>query len=110
MILDYNVFVADSHLLKGQRGVFAAGDFHENETIFQCHPFSADQNQPFSFINHSCRPNCYIRFFTVFAFRHIVSNEELTIDYRQIPFPIQKVEFDCQCGARDCAGRISLGT
>lgn len=66
----------------------------------------------FGVINHSCSPNCKIKKLGhrhwVCAAQDILSDDELTIDYAEIPFPCQKLGFDCQCGAPNCRGRITL--
>lgn len=61
----------------------------------------------FRFLNHSCRPNCYLRIYRrrveVYTLRSIPAESELTIDYGLTP---HKGGMLCQCGAARCRGRI----
>lgn len=61
------------------------------------------------YVNHSCRPNCFIQFREggVFlrALTAIAAGEELFFDYgvTQVNFPFR---FDCLCGNAECRGEI----
>lgn len=55
--------------------------------------------------NHSCNPNTQYDGLDVRATRDIALGEELTLDYAH--FLDDSMEpFDCQCGAKNCRGRI----
>ena len=58
-------------------------------------------------INHACAPNCGLRGqITLVAMRDIAPGEEATMDYAMSdgsPY----AEFDCECGAPHCRGRIT---
>jgi len=60
------------------------------------------------YINHSCRPNAYMRTLyghvLFFALRDIQAGEEITIDYEQTLHPDSK---RCYCGAPNCRGTIN---
>lgn len=55
------------------------------------------------FINHSCEPNCFIRFpdLSLEALRDIQPGEELTINYCASELKIEE-PFECNCGAANC--------
>ena len=61
------------------------------------------------FVNHSCRPNCYIQFrgedIFLIALTAIAAGEELFFDYgvTQVDFPFR---FECVCGSAECRGEI----
>src|ERR1041384_5107180 len=60
------------------------------------------------YINHSCRPNAYMRTLyghvLFFALRDIPPGDEITIDYEQTLHPDSK---RCFCGAKNCRGTIN---
>lgn len=63
-------------------------------------------------LNHSCDPNCYVKFkergvFLV-AKRNIGKDEELTFDYDTTEYDMINSEcsFMCLCGERNCRGEI----
>lgn len=71
------------------------------------------------FINHSCEPNCVAEKWLVngeyrmgiFAKRDLISNEEITIDYRFETFgSVDLANEKCYCGAPTCRGTISIKT
>jgi SET domain-containing protein len=61
------------------------------------------------FINHSCRPNSYLRIthehIIFFALRDIEAGEEITLDYINSYHPD---DYRCRCGAKGCRGTINL--
>ncbi len=63
------------------------------------------QGNSFKYLNHSCRPNCYLRIFRrrveVYALNRIRAGTELTVDYGQTP---HRGGMPCRCGAANCRG------
>lgn len=61
------------------------------------------------FVNHSCRPNTYVRIthghVIFFALRDIEPGEELTLDYVESYHPDTH---GCRCGAPGCRGTINV--
>jgi SET domain-containing protein len=61
------------------------------------------------FINHSCRPNSFLRIIhehiIFFALRDIEAGEEITLDYINSYHPD---DYRCRCGAKGCRGTINL--
>jgi SET domain-containing protein len=59
------------------------------------------------YINHSCRPNTYMRVLhnrvEFYALRNIAHNEELTCDYGETH---HDGKLQCRCGAEGCVGFI----
>jgi SET domain-containing protein len=57
----------------------------------------------FGHLNHSCRPNCYLRIWKrtveVYPLRAIAPGEELTVDYGVTP---HRGGMACRCGAPGC--------
>lgn len=66
-----------------------------------------DEPEPADYINHSCNPNAGLDGQIVLvALRDIMPGEEICIDYAMCdgsPYD----EFECQCGAANCRGRIT---
>ncbi|HLL77083.1 MAG TPA: SET domain-containing protein-lysine N-methyltransferase [Pyrinomonadaceae bacterium] len=60
------------------------------------------------YINHSCRPNCYMRItrghILFMALRDIRPGEEITLDYETTLHPDTK---KCRCNAEGCRGTIN---
>lgn len=59
---------------------------------------------PGCFLNHSCDPNAMRHGVTVFAWRPIQRDEEITIDYRLNAFDGDS--WPCECGASTCTGTV----
>ncbi|OAI43139.1 hypothetical protein AYO41_02780 [Verrucomicrobia bacterium SCGC AG-212-E04] len=61
----------------------------------------------FRHLNHSCRPNCYLRVFRgrveVYARAAIAAGTELTVDYGATP---HAGGMACRCGAARCVGKL----
>jgi len=59
----------------------------------------------FKYLNHSCRPNCYLRIHLnrveVYTRESIAPGAELTVDYGCTP---HKGGMNCRCGAARCKG------
>ncbi len=70
------------------------------------------------FINHSCDPNCVIRFEgetpVLFVLKNMLEGEELTFDYNTTDWDMYEQEasansdiaFSCRCGTAKCVGDI----
>jgi D-alanine-D-alanine ligase len=56
--------------------------------------------------NHSCNANTVFDGLNVVVTKSIKQNEELTLDYAQFLDP-EMEPFTCQCGAKNCRGKIS---
>jgi SET domain-containing protein len=59
---------------------------------------------PGCYLNHSCDPNAMRHGVTVFAWRTIAEDEEVTIDYRLNAF--DGSSWPCDCGSANCSGTI----
>lgn len=70
---------------------------------------------PASYINHSCDPNCYTKYYTlkkkdIVAMRDIKKGEEITVDYSTgAPYGCDSNEaekgwrnMNCECGSKNC--------
>ena len=59
----------------------------------------------FKYLNHSCRPNCYLRVLRrtveVYTLRPIAAGAELTVDYGLTP---HEGGMKCRCGHERCKG------
>lgn len=68
-----------------------------------------DRSKPSSKINHSCTPNCHVRFtkkeIRFYSNIKIKKNVELTFDYAYEPDYRHVI---CQCGKSGCRGSINL--
>ncbi|NJN44660.1 MAG: SET domain-containing protein [Anaerolineae bacterium] len=64
-------------------------------------------DEPADYINHSCNPNAgLVGQLTLVAMRNIKPGEEIGFDYAtadSTPYD----EFDCECGANNCRGRVT---
>lgn len=56
-------------------------------------------------INHSCDPNAALRNMRIVAWKCIEPGEEIRIDYKRTETKLA-APFDCECGAKNCIGRI----
>src|SRR5262245_53438189 len=74
------------------------------DTIFLA---GAPEPEPADFINHCCEPNCGMSGATVIvAMRDIEVGELLTYDYA-CSDGSDYDEFECQCGAATCRGKVT---
>lgn len=68
---------------------------------------SETPNEPADCFNHSCNPNAGMRGQVgLEAMRDIAPGEQVTFDYAMCDSTSYD-EFDCQCGAPTCRGRVS---
>lgn len=63
------------------------------------------------FLNHSCEPNCYVRFgesVELVALRPIEEGEELSFNYNTTEYEMmtQGCHFACSCASRQCQGEV----
>jgi len=69
--------------------------------------FTPTSDEPADCFNHSCHPNAGMRGqIVIVAMRDIAPGEEVTFDYAMCdsqPYD----EFECQCGALECRGRVT---
>ena len=68
---------------------------------------------PYSYINHSCNPNTYVKFkiiaiSDVYALRDIKKGEELTYDYGVTAMDGFNIKWvmNCRCGIKNCRKKI----
>jgi SET domain-containing protein len=65
------------------------------------------QGNGFTHLNHSCRPNCYLRVYLnrieVYTLRKIPPGSELTVNYGVTP---HVGGMACSCGSARCVGRL----
>ncbi len=113
------------------RGVFALRDFKEGEFIFRRRHARIVKNEcistlrpdeqrhlceidfatsavllpPGCYLNHSCEPNAMRSGVEVFAWRAIVVNDEITIDYRLNAFD-DADRWRCDCESDGCSGVV----
>ena len=88
-------------------------DLHENYSIS---PLTENQKKmmPQHYINHSCKPNCWIYTYCghtlFFAIRNIKAGEELTISYLLPPkdATCNPCTHNCRCGSKTCTGTMHL--
>lgn len=68
---------------------------------------SLNPDEPPDFINHNCEPNAGLDGqIAIVAMQRIQPGEEVTIDYAMCDGSAYD-EFDCECGASACRGRVS---
>lgn len=71
------------------------------------HALDASQGNEFRYINHSCRPNTYLRRIghrvEFYALRDITPGEELTCDYGETQ---HEGTLACRCGVEGCRGSL----
>ena len=60
------------------------------------------------FVNHSCNPNCYVRYgdFALIALRDINKGEELSYNYCTTEEDLEQFSFPCSCGAETCIKEV----
>ena len=62
---------------------------------------------PFSYVNHSCEPNAFMRLYRgrveFYALRRIEAGEEVTCDYGETH---HDGKLPCRCGSAKCRGRL----
>lgn len=56
-------------------------------------------------INHSCSPNTMVKNNAILAIACIKADDEITLDYKRTENKLA-APFDCNCGAKNCRGRI----
>jgi uncharacterized protein len=133
--LEVRAWHGESHDRHGQNGVFAVEPVKAGELIsvwsgvvvnaeqlsqlpdeirrhtiqVEDHLFFASirPDEPADYINHSCNPNTgLVGQLTLVALRAIKPGEEICFDYAtadSTPYD----EFDCECGASNCRGRVT---
>lgn len=82
--------------------------------------FLKGETEPDDYLNHSCDPNCCVRFFRgsqilLVARRAVAAREELTFNYNTTEYDLLEQErvfkapcaFICSCGARNCTGKVA---
>ncbi|MGH9481694.1 MAG: SET domain-containing protein-lysine N-methyltransferase [Terriglobales bacterium] len=67
---------------------------------------SHDDRYIWRFLNHSCRPNAWVRGRQLLALRPIAPGEEITFDYNCTEFDMA-APFPCRCG--HCGGAMIRG-
>ena len=98
------IFVVKGKIIK--EDMYYAGPYHKCGprwlAIGRSKWVSPLRNNPWWFINHSCRPNAGLKgSVTVIAMRNITKGEQITIDYSITEDdPYWKME--CECGNNDC--------
>ncbi len=109
------------------KGVFSAQPIHKGERIIQLtgeivqenneHALQIDEKKFIGtseniddFINHCCKPNCFIKFdndeIFLVALRDIAIGEELSFDYHTTEFDLGKDSFVCNCSSKNCIGVV----
>ena len=62
---------------------------------------------PFSYVNHSCEPNAYMRLYRgrveFYSLRRVEAGEEVTCDYGETH---HDGKLACRCGSARCRGRL----
>jgi len=72
------------------------------------HQESTNTNALENFLNHSCKPNGYIKFqdLTYRALRIIKKGERLTFNYNTTEWDMRE-KFQCECEFNNCYGQIA---
>lgn len=118
-------------------GVFAQYDWPSGKKICDCSGYKVSLNKVTAmclqvdenvflqgtgefddFVNHSCDPNCVIRFengtAVLYVLKDIKAGEELTFDYNTSDWDMleqeensgEQLTFDCLCQSSNCVGRV----
>lgn len=82
--------------------------------------FLKGETEPDDYLNHSCDPNCCVRFFRgthilLVALRAVDAREELTFNYNTTEYDLLEQErifkapcaFECSCRAPGCVGKVA---
>ena len=125
MFFSDKIYCKESNLCDGT-GVFAKESIIEGEKLLEFigeiktgtsndYTLQVDENKHFGrsgymddLVNHSCEPNCYIRFndTSLIAKRDIKTNEELSFHYCTTEYDLGDFSFPCICGAQNCLKKI----
>lgn len=101
---------ASSAFEKGDFIGFFDGDFVRNQTKMSLQ-FGSDfhvqpaTNSPFRCLNHSCNANAHFAGRNLYAWRDILLNEEITIDYNCHENVLESA-FKCTCEVTGCVKKI----
>lgn len=98
-------------------GLFTYKNLEPDEIIFEVKPYEfLDAGVDlFTFVNHSCKPNCCFvgiaqGVFAIRTLQKISRDAELTIDYNTLRnLPLVSWNFLCNCGSENCQGQITGG-
>lgn len=107
---------------EGYRTLRALRDFHQGEYLFdlpQVLMSSPDMyslevipgvhvdcsSSPAGAMNHSCDPNAAVRKGAIIAWSCIKAGDEIKLDYQRTEQKLA-APFDCNCGSKNCRGRI----
>lgn len=113
--------------LCNSKGVFSTEPINKGENIIQLTGKIIPENNEYAlqidekkfmgtsgniddFINHCCKPNCFIRFESngifLVTLRDIPVGEELSFDYHTTEFDLGKDSFVCNCNSENCIGIV----